>query len=123
MSKKKTVPELFSISAAATRLRRTRRTIERAVENIKPASVAGGLRKWTMKQLVDGLNENTHAPVTSGKGGKAEQPITGGLAAQRARLARAQAIAAEHKNRIADGQFVPIIVVAEFFETAKLHDV
>jgi phage terminase Nu1 subunit (DNA packaging protein) len=117
MSTKNKSPELFSISAAATKLKRTRRTIERAIENIKPASVAGGLKKWTLKQLVDGLNENINAPVT--KGGKAEQPATGGLAAQRARLARAQAEAAEHKNRIASGQFFPAQVIVEVFETAN----
>ena len=118
MSKKNKLPELFSVSAAATKLKRTRRTIERAIENIKPTSTAGGLRKWTLQQLIEGLNENTNAPVT-GKGGKVEQPITGGLAHQRARLATAQAEAVEHKNRIASGQFVPVQIVAEVFETAN----
>ena len=117
MSKKNNVPELFSVSAAAKRLKRTRRTIERAIDGIEPTSTTRGLKKWTLKQLTDGLDKNTFAPINEG-GGKVK-PLTGGLAAQRARLAAAQAEAAEHKNRIASGQFSPAQVIVEVFETAN----
>jgi hypothetical protein len=116
MSKKtrSTSDPLFSISGAAKKLERDRRTIEKGIEGLKPDFVTGTIKKWKLSRIVAGIDANTFAPITPAKG-KASK-IGSGLAAQRARLARAQAEAVEHKNRIASGQFVPIIVVGEVVE-------
>ena len=112
MSKKNKSPELFSISAAATKLKRTRRTIERAIENIKPTSTTGGLRKWTLQQLTDGLNRNTFAPITGSKSDKADS----GLAAAKSRLMKEQLFALQMKNAITRREFCPVKVVEEVVE-------
>jgi phage terminase Nu1 subunit (DNA packaging protein) len=117
MSKKKS-DDLYSISGAAKKLERDRRTIEKGIEGLKPDFVTGTVRKWRLSRIVQGIDENTLAPVTKSKNAKNELRGSG-LAYERARLARAQAEAVEHKNRIASGAFVPVQIVAEVFETAN----
>ena len=56
-------PDLFSISAAADALSRSRRTVTRALKGIKPDAIQSGLAKWTMKKIVSAIDKNTQAPI------------------------------------------------------------
>jgi hypothetical protein len=56
-------PDLFSISAAADALSRSRRTVTRALRGIKPDSIESGLAKWSMKTIISAVDQNTRAPI------------------------------------------------------------
>ena len=60
---RKASPDLFSISAAADALSRSRRTVTRALKNVKPDAVQSGLAKWTMKKIISAIDHNTAAPI------------------------------------------------------------
>ncbi len=60
---RKSSPDLFSISAAADALSRTRRTVTRALKNVKPDAVQSGLAKWSMKKIIAAIDRNTQAPI------------------------------------------------------------
>jgi hypothetical protein len=54
---------LFSISGASEALSRSRRTITRALESVKPDAIRSGLKLWSMKRIIDAVNRNTQAPI------------------------------------------------------------
>jgi hypothetical protein len=58
-------PDLFSISAAADALSRSRRTVTRALRGIKPDAVESGLAKWSMKTIISAIDRNTEAPINN----------------------------------------------------------
>ena len=60
---RKSSPDLFSISAASEALSRSRRTVSRALRNIKPDVVESGLAKWSMKKIISAIDRNTQAPI------------------------------------------------------------
>jgi hypothetical protein len=60
---RKSSPDLFSISAAADALSRSRRTVTRALRGIKPDVIQSGLAKWTMKKIISAIDKNTQAPI------------------------------------------------------------
>ena len=60
---RKSSPDLFSINAAAEALSRSRRTVSRALKNVKPDSVQSGLAKWSMKHIISAIDKNTQAPI------------------------------------------------------------
>jgi hypothetical protein len=62
---RKSSPDLFSISAAADALSRSRRTVTRALKNIKPDAVESGLAKWSMKTIISAIDKNTQAPINN----------------------------------------------------------
>jgi hypothetical protein len=62
---RKSSPDLFSISAAADALSRSRRTVSRALKNIKPAVIQSGLAKWPMKTIISAIDRNTEAPINT----------------------------------------------------------
>jgi hypothetical protein len=62
---RKSSPDLFSISAAADALSRSRRTVTRALKNIKPEAVESGLAKWSMKTIISAIDKNTQAPINN----------------------------------------------------------
>ena len=62
---RKSSPDLFSISAAADALSRSRRTVTRALRGIKPDVIQSGLSKWTMKRIISVIDRNTQAPITN----------------------------------------------------------
>src|ERR1035437_4823434 len=98
MSKKIKVSDaLYSISGAAKKLERDRRTIEKAVDGLKPDAVSGGVKKWRLSRIVAGVDANTFVPVTRGKSSKGEQ-LSSGLAAAKSRLMKEQLFALQMKN-------------------------
>jgi hypothetical protein len=54
---------LFSISAASDAIGRSRRTISRALANVRPAKIRSGLKLWRMADIIDAVNRNTEAPL------------------------------------------------------------
>jgi hypothetical protein len=54
---------LFSVSGASDALGRSRRTITRALQGVRPAAIRSGLKLWTMHTIIDAVNRNTQAPV------------------------------------------------------------
>jgi hypothetical protein len=62
---RKSSPDLFSVSAAADALSRSRRTVTRALRGIKPDVVQSGLAKWTMKTIISAIDKNTQAPINN----------------------------------------------------------
>jgi hypothetical protein len=54
---------LFSISAASDALKRSRRTITKALTNVRPSSTRHGLKLWKMADIIEAVNRNTMAPV------------------------------------------------------------
>jgi hypothetical protein len=60
---RKSSPDLFSISAAADALSRSRRTVTRALRGIKPDDIQSGLAKWKMKTIIFAIDKNTQAPI------------------------------------------------------------
>jgi len=62
---RKSSPDLFSISAAADALSRSRRTVTRALRGIKPDAVTSGLSMWSMKTIISAIDRNTQAPINS----------------------------------------------------------
>ena len=54
---------LFSISAASDALKRSRRTITKALASVKPAAVRSGLKLWRMADIIDAVNRNTQVPI------------------------------------------------------------
>src|ERR1019366_4415718 len=62
---RKSSPDLFSIRAAADALSRSRRTVSRALKNIKPDVVQSGLAKWSMKKIISAIDRNTQAPINN----------------------------------------------------------
>jgi hypothetical protein len=59
--------DLFSISGASVALNRTRRTVSRAMHNIKPEVTRSGLGLWRMQTIVDALNRS-QVPILTNKG-------------------------------------------------------
>jgi hypothetical protein len=98
MMVKKQDEQLFSISSGAKKLRRTRRTIERALEGAKPVSVHGMTKLYTLDQIVTGLDRNTYAPINPQKGAKVQDKQGPTLAGERALLVREQRRALEQRN-------------------------
>ena len=62
---RKSSPDLFSISAAADALSRSRRTVTRALRGIKPDTIQSGLAKWPMKTIISAIDKNTQAPINN----------------------------------------------------------
>jgi hypothetical protein len=62
---RKSSPDLFSVSAAAEALSRSRRTVSRALKNVKPDAVQSGLAKWSMKKIISAIDANTEAPINN----------------------------------------------------------
>ncbi|MGA2871805.1 MAG: hypothetical protein ABSF34_21925, partial [Verrucomicrobiota bacterium] len=62
---RKSSPDLFSISAAADALSRSRRTVTRALRGIKPDTIQSGLAKWSMKKIIAAIDKNTQAPINN----------------------------------------------------------
>jgi hypothetical protein len=62
---RKSSPDLFSISAAADALSRSRRTVTRALRGIKPDVIESGLAKWSMKAIISAIDKNTQAPINN----------------------------------------------------------
>ncbi len=60
---RKSSPDLFSISAAADALSRSRRTVTRALRGIEPDVIQSGLAKWSMKTIISATDKNTQAPI------------------------------------------------------------
>jgi hypothetical protein len=54
---------LFSVNAASEILGRTRRTVTRALQGVKPDANRSGLKLWSMRKIVDAVNRNTQAPI------------------------------------------------------------
>jgi hypothetical protein len=54
---------LFSVNGASEALGRTRRTISRALQDVKPDASRSGLKLWSMRKIVDAVNRNTQAPL------------------------------------------------------------
>jgi hypothetical protein len=54
---------LFSVNGAADALRRTRRTVSRALEGVKPDTIRSGLKLSRMSTIVEALNTRTQAPI------------------------------------------------------------
>jgi hypothetical protein len=54
---------LFSISGASEALGRSRRTITRALNGVKPDAVRSGLALWRMQVIIENVNEKTQAPI------------------------------------------------------------
>jgi hypothetical protein len=76
--------DLFSISAAADALDRTRRTVTRALEGVKPDKVQSGLKLWRMKRIIEAVNSNTQAPIMTRHrtGNNGEVTVLRGVAAE-----------------------------------------
>jgi hypothetical protein len=55
---------LFSISGASTALNRSRRTIAKALEGVKPDAVRSGLALWKMQRIISAIDSRTMAPIT-----------------------------------------------------------
>jgi hypothetical protein len=62
---RKSSPDLFSISAAADALSRSRRTVTRALRGIKPIVIESGLPKWSMRTIISAIDRNTQAPINN----------------------------------------------------------
>ena len=54
---------LFSISGASEVLSRSRRTITRALKNIRPDEIRSGLALWDLKTIISAIDRNTAAPI------------------------------------------------------------
>jgi len=54
---------LFSVSAASDAIKRSRRTISKALANVKPAAIRSGLKLWRMADIIEAVNRNTEAPL------------------------------------------------------------
>jgi hypothetical protein len=51
------------VNAASEILGRTRRTISRALQSVRPDANRSGLKLWSMRKIVDAVNRNTQAPI------------------------------------------------------------
>jgi hypothetical protein len=54
---------LFSISAASDILRRSRRTLTRALMDVRPDKIESDLRLWRLSRIIDAVNSNSQAPI------------------------------------------------------------
>jgi hypothetical protein len=54
---------LFSITGASEALGRSRRTISRALKNVKPDTIRSGLALWRMQVIIENVNAKTQAPI------------------------------------------------------------
>jgi hypothetical protein len=74
---------LFSISGAADALNRSRRTVTKALANVKPAAIRHGLKLWRIADIIAAINNHTEAPlITRSRNGGSE--VLTGLAAEAA---------------------------------------
>ena len=64
-SKRGSDENLFSITGASEALGRSRRTITRALKNVKPDTVRSGLALWRMQVIIENVNTQTQAPILS----------------------------------------------------------
>jgi hypothetical protein len=72
---------LFSISGASDAIGRSRRTVAKALANVKPDAIRSGLKLWSMAKIIAAVNANTEAPlITKTDGGT----VLTGIAAQAA---------------------------------------
>jgi hypothetical protein len=62
-SKRGSDENLFSINGASEALGRSRRTISRALKNVKPDAVRSGLALWRMQVIIENVNAKTQAPI------------------------------------------------------------
>jgi len=72
---------LFSVSGASDAIGRSRRTVAKALANVKPDAIRSGLKLWSMHKVIEAVNRNTEAPlITKPDGGT----VLTGVAAQTA---------------------------------------
>jgi hypothetical protein len=62
-SKRGSDENLFSVNGASEALGRSRRTISRALKNVKPDTIRSGLALWRMQVIVENVNAKTQAPI------------------------------------------------------------
>ncbi len=81
---------LFSVSGASEALDRSRRTITRALQGVKPDATRSGLKLWSMKRIVAAVNNNTQAPIL-GESVSGEKVMSGRLDADGGSLSNQRA--------------------------------
>jgi hypothetical protein len=99
-SKRGSDENLFSISGAATALSRSRRTISKPLDGVKPDAIRHGLPLWRMQTIVDKVNTRTQAPIIPTIVRQGDQVLTG-VAAQCAIAFEAYHRAEERMEKLA----------------------
>jgi hypothetical protein len=80
---------LFSVSGASEATGRSRRTVLKALANVRPDAIRSGLRLWSMKKVISAINNYTEAPLlTAGSVSGELQPLFDQLDAADAEMRR-----------------------------------
>jgi hypothetical protein len=97
---------LFSVNAASDVLRRTRRTITRALVDVRPDKIESGVKLWRLSRIITAINDHTFAPILSSVDGDLDGMFDEHFAAE----ARMRALPTLAERREAAQALIPEII-------------